>query len=89
LLDEIVLERQRFHHRVGDDHLEGRDLVEQGIVTGAHAPGAQVASHPVAERAGLADVHGVAGPITPQIHARLLREAGDLLLEVLDGHGLV
>ena len=54
LFDEVVLERQRFHHRVGDDHVEAGDLVEQGIVTRAHARGAEVASDPVAQRPRLA-----------------------------------
>ena len=29
LLDQVVFERQRFHHRIGDDDVESRHLIEQ------------------------------------------------------------
>ena len=35
LLDQVVLERERLHHRVGDDHLDRRDLLEQRVVARA------------------------------------------------------
>ncbi len=89
LLDEIILECQRFHHRVGDDDFNCGNLVEQRVVTRAQAGGGEIAADAVAQRARLADVNRVARSVDPQIHAGLLGQPRDLLLEVVDGHGLV
>ena len=88
LLDQVVLERQRLHHRVGDDHLQARDLVEQRVGPRAHAPGAEVAADAVAEGPGLADVQGVATLVEIQVDARLFGQARDLGLEIVDRHQL-
>ena len=64
------------------------DLVEQRIVARAEAVRAQIAADAVAQRARLADVNRLAGGVDPQIHAGLLGQARDLILEVMNGHGL-
>ena len=58
-------------------------------VFGSRAVGAEVVADAVAQRARLADVDRVAGRVEVQIHPRLLRQPGDLLLEFLDGHTLL
>ncbi len=65
------------------------DVVEQGVMARAHAVGAEIAAHAVAERARLADVDRLAARVTPQIHAGLLGQPGDLILEVVNGHDLL
>ena len=88
LLDQVRLERQRLHDRVGDDDLDARDLVEQRIMPRTEAVGAKVAADAVAERARFPDVNRLARGVDPQVHAGLLRQAGQLILEVMNGHGL-
>ncbi len=88
LLDQVVLERQRLHHRVGDDDLEALGLVEQGIDARARAVRAQIAADAVAEHARLAHVERVAGGVVVDVDAGLLREAGDLGLEITDWHAI-
>ena len=87
LLDDVVLERQRFDDRVGDDHLDARRFIEQRIVARAHAVGVQVRARPIAQGAGLADVKRLSVGVVIDINARLLRQPGNLVLEVLD-HGI-
>ena len=89
LFDQVVLERQRLDDRIGDDNLKAHDLVEQRIGLRIAAVGAKVVPDPVAERPRLADVNGVAIRVEVQIHSRLLRQPGNLLLEILDGHTLL
>ncbi len=88
LLDQVVLEGERFHHRIGDDDLEALGFVEQGIDARAGAVGAEVAADAVAEHAGLAHVERVAGVVVIDVDARLLGEAGDLGLEITDWHAI-
>ena len=88
LLDQVVLERQRLDDRVGDDELEPRGFVEQRVDARAHALRAEVAAHPVAQHLRLADVERVPAVVVIEVDARLLRQAGDPPLEVLNRHGL-
>ena len=89
LLDQIVLERERLDHRIGDDHLEPDDLVQQRVGLRIRAVGAQVVADPVAQGARLADVDRVAIRVEVQIHPGLLRQPGDLFLEFVDGHTII
>ncbi len=88
LLDEVILERQCLDQRVGDDDLEPRHLIEQGIGLRARAVGAQVAADPVAQRASPTDIQRVAGVVEVEVDPRLLRQPRDLSLEIANGHGL-
>ena len=49
---------------------------------------AEVAAHAVAQHARLADVEGLARLVGVEVDAGLLRQAGDLGLEITDRHGL-
>ena len=69
--------------------LDRRDLVEQRVVPRAEAGRPQVAAHTIPQRTRLADVDRVAGRVAPQIDAGLLRQPRNLLLEVVDSHGLL
>ena len=89
LLDEVVLERERLHDRIGHDHLDRRDLVDQRFVTRAEPPCRKVAAHAVPQHARLADVDRLAGGVAPEVDAWLFGEPGDLILEVLNGHALL
>jgi hypothetical protein len=89
LLDQIVFECQRLHHRVGDNDLETGHVVEEGVMARAHAISAEVVAHPVAKGPCLADVNRLAARVTPQIHPGLLGQSGDLILEVVNGHDLL
>ena len=86
LLDEVVLERQRLDDRVGDDHFEARRFIEQRVVARAHAVGAEVRARPIAQGPRLADVERLAFRVVVEVDARLLRQPGDLLLQILNGH---
>jgi energy-coupling factor transporter ATP-binding protein EcfA2 len=88
LLDEVVLERQRLHHRVGDDDLEALGLVEQRVDARTGAVRAQVAADAVAEHPGLAHIERIAGVVVVDVDAGLLRQAGDLGLEITDWHAI-
>ena len=88
LLDQVIFERQRFDDRVGHDDFQPLRLVEQGVDAGAHALGAQVRAHAVAQDLGLADVQSLPTPVVIQVNAGLLRQAGDLGLEVTNRHAL-
>ena len=59
LLDQMILEGQRLDHRVGDDELELRGLVEQRVDARAHALRAEIAADAVPQDLGLADVERV------------------------------
>ena len=89
LLDQVVLERQRLDHRVGDDDLEADDLVEERVGLGIDAVGAEIVADAVAQGARLADVNRVAIRVEVQIDPGLLGQPGDLLLEFVDGHTLL
>ena len=88
LLDEVILERQRLDHRIGDDELEPRRFVEQRVDARAHPLRPQVAADAVAQHPGLADVQRVPRLVEIEVDPRLLGQAGDPALEVLDRHGL-
>ncbi len=88
LLDQVVLERQRLHDRVGDDDLEALRLVEQRVDPRAGAVGAEVAADAVAQHARLADVERLAGVVEVHVDPGLLRKAGDLGLEITDWHAI-
>jgi hypothetical protein len=88
LLDEMILERERLHDGVGDDELEALGLVEQRVVTRARAVSAKIAAYTVAKHAGLAHVERIAGAVVEHVDAGLLREAGDLGLEITDWHAI-
>ncbi len=88
LLDQVVLERQRFHDRVGDDDFEAVRLVEQRVDARAGAVGAEVAADAVAQHSRLADVERFAGVVEVDVDAGLLRQAGDLGLEITDWHAI-
>jgi hypothetical protein len=85
-LDEVVLEGQRLHDRVGDDDGQAGDVVEERVGLGARSVGAQIAADAVAQAARLADVDRLAGSVGVEIHPRLLRQSRDLFLEVVDRH---
>src|SRR4029077_19095966 len=53
------------------------------------SPGTQVAAHTVPQRARFPDVDRFSGPVREQVHSGLLGQAGDLGLEILDGHKLL
>ena len=55
---------------------------------GLDAVGAQIAAHAVAQHARLADVERVAGVVVVDVDAGLLRQAGDLGLEITDRHAI-
>jgi hypothetical protein len=86
LLDQVVLERQRLHHRVGHDDRDARNLVEQRVGLRAGAVGAEIAADPISEAAGLADVDGIPCRVRVEIHPRLLRQPRNLFLESVNGH---
>jgi len=88
LLDEVVLEDQRLHRRIGDDVFEGVGLSEQRVDAGRRAPGHEVAAQAVAQHGRFTHVEGVAAAPQEQVDPRLLGCVGDLLLEVLNWHGL-
>ena len=88
LLDQVVLERQRLHHRVGDDDLEMLCFVEEGVYPRAGAMRAEVAADAIPQHARLADVQGFPGPVRIEVHAGLLRQTGDLGLEITDRHAV-
>ena len=85
-LDDVVLERQRLDDRVGDDVLEAVDLLEQRVGLDVQPPRAEIAAHPIAQRAGLADVDRLTRMVEIQVHARLLGQPGDLGLEIVNRH---
>ncbi len=84
----MVLERQRLHDRVGDDELEPLRFIEQRVDARTDAMGAEIAAHPVAKHAGFADVQRFAGGVLEDVDAGLLRETGDLGLEITDRHAI-
>ena len=86
LLDDVVLERQGLHDRVGDDHLEPVGLVQQRVGLGVGPVGAEVAADAVPQRPRLADVDRLAGAVAVHVDARLLGQPGDLGLQIVDGH---
>ena len=88
LLDQVVLEGQRLHHRVGDDDLEALRLVEQRVDARAGAVRAEVAADAVAQHAGLADIERIARVVVIDVDAGLLGEAADLGLEITDWHAI-
>ena len=88
LLDQVVLERQRLHHRIGDDDFERGDLGQQRVVPRAGAPGPQVTADAIPQGSGLSDVDRLPARISPQVDAGLFRQTRDLVSEILDGHGL-
>ena len=87
LLDQVVLERQRLDHRVGDDDGEAGDVVQQRVGLGARPVGSEVAPDPVAQAPGLADIDGLPRLVGVEIHPWLLWQACDLVFQVVDGHG--
>ena len=88
LLDEVILERERFDDRVGDDHFQPRDFAQQRVGLRV-AAGAKIIPDAVAQRARFADVNGVATRVEVQVHSRLLGQPGNLFLEFVDGHTLL
>ena len=76
LLDEVVLERERLDDRVGDDHLEAGDLVEQRVGLRMQSARAEIAAHAVAQRPRLADVDRVALPRSRTDTPRAARAGG-------------
>ena len=62
-LDQVVLERQRLHDRVGDNEGEPLGIVEQGVDARTDTVGAEIAADAVAQDPGLADVKRVAGGV--------------------------
>ena len=88
LLDQVVLERQRLDHRVGDDHLQPGDFVEQRVALGIRTVQAEIAAHTIPQRPRLADIDRLASVVQIQIDARLLRQSLDLFLEIGDRHRL-
>ena len=88
LLDQVVLERERLDHRVGDDDLEALRFVEQGVDARAHALRAEVAADAIAQHARLADVQRLARLVRVEVDARLLGKTGYLGLEITDRHAL-
>ena len=86
LLDQVVLERERLDHRVGDDHFEAHRFIQQRVVARAHPVGAEVRARPIAQGPGLADIQRLAFCVVVEVDARLLRQPGDLLFEILDCH---
>ncbi len=88
LLDQVVLERQRLDHRVGDDGLEPCRLVEERVDARAHALRAEVAAHPVPEHARLADVQGFTRLVRVDVDPGLFGKTGYLGLEITDWHAL-
>ena len=88
LLDQVVLERERLDHRVGDDDLEPLRLVEQRVDARADAVRAEIAPDAVAQHPRLADVQGLPLPVGIQVDARLFRQPGDLALEITDRHAV-
>src|SRR5205085_583873 len=73
-------------HRVGDDELEADHLVQQGVGFRVDPGRTEVVADAIAKRARLADVDRVATRVEVQIDPGLLRQPGNLLLEIVDGH---
>jgi hypothetical protein len=88
LLDQVVFERERFDDRVGDDDLEVLRFVEERVDSRTHAVRAEVAAYAVSQHPCFADVQSFARPVVIQVNAGLLRQAGDLGLEITDRHAL-
>ena len=61
LLDQVVLERERLHHRVGDDELDPVGLVEERVGFWIGTVHAEIAADAIPQRARLPDVDRVAG----------------------------
>ena len=89
LLDQVVFERQRLHHRVGHDDFEADDLVQQGVGLRIRPGRTEVIPDPVAQRARFADVDRVPFRVEVQIDPGLLGQPGNLFLEFVDGHTLL
>ena len=85
LLDQIVFERQRLDHRIGDDDLEPGDFVEQGIGFRVGSMSAEVIAHPIPQRARLPDVNRVAIRVEVQVDPWLLGQPADLFLQFVNG----
>ncbi len=88
LLDEVVLEGQRLHHRIGDDELQTLGIVEEGVDARTHPVRAQIAPDTVPQDAGFADVERLASAVDEHVDAGLLGQAGDLGLEITDRHAV-
>ena len=63
-------------------------LVEQRVDARAHAVRAEIAADAVAQHARLADVQGFAGLVVIEVDPGLLRQTGDLGLEITDRHAV-
>ena len=75
--------------RIGSDCNVGEHcFVEQGVVPRAQAVRAEIAPHAVAQRTRLAHVERLTRGVGPQIDSGLLRQSPQLILEVMNGHGL-
>ena len=88
LLDQVVFERERLDHRVGDDDLQAVRFVEQRVDARAGPVGPQVAADAVPQHPGLSDVQSLPLPVVIQVNAGLFRQPGHLGLEITDRHAV-
>ncbi len=86
LLDQVVLERERLHDRIGDNHFQPRNVVEQRVVAGAETVRAEITPDAIAQRPGFTDVERLACRVRVEVHSRLVRQSLNLLLEVVNRH---
>ena len=82
LLDQVVLEDQRFFLAAGDDGVEvTHPLHQEAHLEAAVAALAEVGAHARPQRLGLADVEHFAGAIAQQVDAGFGRSGAELLIE--------
>ena len=87
LLDQVVLENQRFLLARGDDGVEvAHPLHQEAHLVAAVAALAEICAHARAQRLRLADVEHLARAIAQYVDARVGRGSGQLLI---DGAGFV
>src|SRR2546427_6139785 len=81
LLDEVVLEDERFLVAGGDDGLEVRETLDQEAHLAALVAAAEIGAHARTEARRLADVDDLAVLVLEEVDARPRRHRGELLLE--------
>jgi hypothetical protein len=82
LAHEVGLEHERLELVVGDDELEIGDVPDEGVGLGIGGPrDLEVRPHAPPQRRRLADIDHLRLGVLVQVHARPLRQAGQLLVE--------
>jgi hypothetical protein len=82
-LDQVLLEVERLHLGLGDDHLDALDTLDQPVEPEARVPAAEVRAHASAERLRLAHIENGLLRVAEQVDARLRRDLLQLRLDAL------